>query len=224
MKITYYGHSNFLISNDEVSILIDPFFTGNPFQEDKDNVNTVKPDIIVVTHAHGDHLGDSVGISERTGAEVVSNFEISNFMQEKGVNTHPLHIGGKKKYEWGFIKLVPAFHGSSFPDGSYGGTAAGVLIQLEDRILFHAGDSALSYEFKMLGETNRIFLSMLPVGDNFTMDAEDAGKAAEYLRTKVVIPMHYNTFDVISVSEDELEYPFRHFRLEVMEPDESREF
>ncbi|MGM0608691.1 MAG: metal-dependent hydrolase [Candidatus Muiribacteriota bacterium] len=221
MKITYYGHSNFLVEGGEgEKILIDPFFSGNP-NSPEDVVDTIEPHYIVVTHAHADHLGDAEKISKRTGALIISNFEICNKLSEKGLKCHPLHIGGKKTFDWGFIKLTPAHHGSAFEDGSYGGSPAGVLIDIEGKLLYHAGDTGLTYEFKMLGETNDIYVSMLPVGDNFTMDLNDAIHAAEWLRTKVVIPMHYNTFDMIKVDEADFEYAFRHFRLEMLNSGET---
>ncbi|MFA5479760.1 MAG: metal-dependent hydrolase [Candidatus Muiribacteriota bacterium] len=222
MKINYYGHSNFMVEGDEgEKILIDPFFTGNPLVKDSEIVNTIKPDYIVITHAHGDHIGDTEKIAKNSDAIIIANYEISNYFAAKGLKTHPLHIGGKKIFDWGWIKLTPAFHGSSFPDGSYGGTAAGVLIDIEGKLVYHAGDTGLTYEFKMLGETNDIYVSMLPVGGNFTMDLNDAIYAAEWLKTKIVIPMHYNTFDLIKTDKKNFEYAFRHFRLEVLDSGES---
>ncbi|MCK9476293.1 MAG: metal-dependent hydrolase [Candidatus Muirbacterium halophilum] len=218
MKIKYFGHSNFLISSD-CNIIIDPFFTGNPFVDENEKDN-VKPDIIIVTHAHADHVGDTEYIAKKTNAIIISNFEICNYFEKKGLKTHALHIGGKKTFPWGFIKLTPAFHGSSFADGSYGGSPAGVIVNIEGKSVYHAGDTGLSYEMKMLGETNDIYVAMLPVGDNFTMGIEDAVKAAEWLRAKIVIPMHYNTFDLIKVNVEEFEYAFRHFRLEYMKSKE----
>jgi len=222
MNITWFGHSNFLIESDE-KILIDPFFKGNPVIKDDQLVDKVEPDIVVVTHAHGDHLGDTVEICKRTGALAVANFEIANYLTSKGVNAHPLHIGGKKTFKWGFIKLVPAVHGSSFPDGSYGGNPAGVIINTEGKNIYHCGDTGLSYEFKMIGDTIDIDLIMIPVGDNFTMDIHDAKIAARWCRAKKVIPMHYNTFDLISVEKEKLKDAFKEFELILLEPGESVE-
>ncbi|PLX15822.1 MAG: metal-dependent hydrolase [Candidatus Muiribacterium halophilum] len=220
MKITWFGHSNFQIESNK-KILIDPFFKGNPAIKDQSIVDEIEVDFVIITHAHADHLGDTIEICKRTGAIAIANFEIVNHLTEKGVKAHPLHIGGKKKFDWGFIKLVPAVHGSSFQDGSYGGYPAGVVINIEGKNIYHCGDTGLSYEFMMIGETMDIDLVMLPVGDNFTMDVHDAAIAAKWVKTKKVIPMHYNTFDLIKVEKDEIIESFKDFDLILMDPGET---
>ncbi|MCD6496700.1 MAG: metal-dependent hydrolase [Deltaproteobacteria bacterium] len=200
-KVTWYGHSAVQVSTEMVSILIDPFFSGNSMAPV--TAADVGADVIVVTHGHSDHLGDTVLLARRTGALVVSNFEIVTYLQKQGLEKlHPLHIGGGKSFSWGRVKLTMAMHGSSLPDGGYGGVAAGVLLNLGGTTIYHAGDTGLFYDMKLIGDA-RIDLAMIPIGDNFTMGPDDAVKAVSLLRPKMVAPMHYNTFDVIEQDPNE---------------------
>ncbi len=195
IKVTWYGHACFGIQVDGYKLVIDPFLTGNPQA-------TVKPeeieaDYIIVTHGHGDHYGDTTEIAKRTGATVISNFEISNYAAQQGCEkTHPMHIGGGYNFPFGRLKLTIAHHGSSLPDGSYGGNPAGVLLTFGDKKIYHAGDTGLFYDMKLIGDEG-ITLAILPIGDNFTMGPDDALRAVELLRPKYVWPIHYDTFDVI---------------------------
>jgi L-ascorbate metabolism protein UlaG (beta-lactamase superfamily) len=176
-------------------VLIDPFFTGNPMASV--TAEEVSPTVIVVTHGHADHVGDTVAIAKRTGALVISNFEIVGYLEKQGLeNLHPLHIGGGYSFEWGRVKLTIAHHGSALPDGSYGGLAAGVLLDMGGVKIYHAGDTGLFYDMKLIGDEG-IDLAMLPIGDNFTMGPEDAFKALRLLRPKAAIPMHFDTWDMI---------------------------
>ena len=195
VQVTWYGHSTTGINSPMAKILVDPFFSGNAATSAK--ADEVEADVIVVTHGHDDHLGDTVEIAKRTGALVISNFEIINYLQAQGLeNVHPLHIGGGHSFEWGRVKLTIAQHGSSMPDGSYGGLAAGVLLYLGGIRIYHAGDTGLFYDMKLIGEA-ALDLALLPIGDNFTMGPDDALRAVKLLAPKNVIPMHYDTFDVI---------------------------
>ncbi len=195
VKITYHGHACFTVQTDQANLLIDPFLTGNEMADvTPDQVN---PDYILVSHAHGDHLGDALPIAKRTGATVISNYEIYNYMVANGANAHPMHIGGARVFPFGKVKLTIAHHGSSFPDGSYGGNPCGFLLWLEGKVLYFAGDTALFMDMKLYGEEG-IDVAMLPIGDNFTMGPEDAVKAVEFLQPKQAILMHYNTFGVIT--------------------------
>jgi L-ascorbate metabolism protein UlaG (beta-lactamase superfamily) len=195
IRLTWYGHSCFLIRGGGADLLIDPFITGNPTAPVK--AQEVKADFILVSHGHFDHVGDTVDIARRTGATVISNFEIQNWLIRQGIQkVHPQHIGGGFNYPWGRVKLTIAQHGSGLPDGTYGGNPCGFLLYIEGKKIYHACDTGLFYDMKLIGEEG-IDLAILPIGDNFTMGPEDALRAVKLINPKRVIPIHYNTFDVI---------------------------
>ena len=195
VKLTWLGHACWKIENTKSTLLIDPFLSGNPVAPI--TAEQVKPDFILVSHGHGDHLGDTVNIAKRTGATVLSNFEIANYCESQGCKAHPLHIGGSREFPFGRLKLTIAHHGSSFPDGRYAGNPAGFLITLGKIKIYDAGDTGLFYDMKLIGEDG-IDVAMLPIGDNFTMGPEDAVRAAKLIKPKVLLPMHYNTFELIA--------------------------
>ena len=195
LKVTWYSHASFLIESDGARLLVDPFITDNPLSPV--TAEEVQADFIFVSHGHGDHVGDSVPIAKRTGATVVSNYEIQNWISAQGVeNDHPLHIGGGFDWPWGRAKLTIAQHGSMLPDGSYGGNPAGILFYIDGKKIYHACDTGLFYDMKLIGEEG-IDLAILPIGDNFTMGPDDALRAVKLIEPKQVVPIHYNTFDVI---------------------------
>jgi len=195
VEITYHSHSCFTINSDGTLLLVDPFLSGNPLADV--GPDEVEADYILVSHGHGDHIGDTVAIAKRTGATVVSNFEIQGWLAGQGVeNTHPLHIGGGYDFPCGRIKLTIAHHGSGLPDGTYGGNPAGFLLTLGGKKIYHACDTGLFYDMKLIGEVG-LDLAILPIGDNFTMGPDDALRAVKLLEPKVVVPIHYDTFDVI---------------------------
>jgi L-ascorbate metabolism protein UlaG (beta-lactamase superfamily) len=195
VKATWYSHACFLIDSGKAKLLIDPFITGNPLAPVQ--AETIAADYILVSHGHGDHVGDTVAIAQRTGATVVSNFEIQNWMVAQGVkNVHPQHIGGGFNYPWGRVKLTLALHGSALPDGSYGGNPCGFLLYIGGKKIYHACDTGLFGDMKLIGEEG-IDLAILPIGDNFTMGPDDALRAVKLIGPKRVVPIHYNTFDVI---------------------------
>ena len=205
MKLKYMSHSAFVLSGGEHTVAIDPFLEGNPNAPDKPEA--VEADFIIVTHAHPDHFGDALSIAKANGATIISCFEIATFCQKQGVDAHPLHIGGGHDFPFGRVKLTIAHHGSAYPvDGENlqsMGIAAGVLVSIGGKTVYHTGDTGLFLDMKLIGEMNSVDVALLPIGDNFTMGVEDAVKAAEFVRPALAIPMHYDTFDVINASPDE---------------------
>jgi len=195
IKITWYSHACFLIETQQAKLLIDPFISDNPLSPQK--ADQIEADYILVSHGHGDHLGDTVNIARRTGATVISNYEIQTWLISQGVeNAHPQHIGGGFDYPWGRVKLTIAQHGSALPDGSYGGNPCGFLLYIEGKKIYHACDTGLFYDMKLIGEEG-IDLAILPIGDNFTMGPDDALRAVKLIEPIQVVPIHYDTFDVI---------------------------
>ncbi len=194
--INYIGHSAFFIKNKETAFVIDPFITQNPKAKISFDVKEIKN--IFVTHGHSDHLGDSINLSKQTSAPIVAIFELANFCSQKGANSIGVGLGGNVLFPWGSVKFLPAFHSSSIPDGNYAGNAAGILFNLNGIKIYHAGDTALSTEMKILGDFYKPDIAFLPIGSHFTMGIEDAAVAAEWIGAKKIVPIHYNTFDAIS--------------------------
>ena len=202
MKLKYFSHSAFQITSDNGKvILIDPFLDGNPTSPVKSD--DVKADFIILTHAHGDHLGDTLKIAKEHSATVIAVNELADYCNAKGLNAHNMHIGGGHDFDFGRVKFTIAHHGSLSPDNHFGGEPAGVLIIADGKTLYHAGDTGIFLDMKLIGEMNNIDYALLPIGDNFTMGVDDAVKASEFLRADVSIPMHYNTFPVIEASPNE---------------------
>ncbi len=196
-KITYLGHSAFLLETQKTNIVIDPFLSDNPLAKAKPE--DIKVEYILLSHGHGDHLGNSIEIAKADDATIIAPFELANYCAGKGVQVHPMYIGGSHEFPFGRVKLTIAHHGSSAPDGTYTGNPCGFLVYADGKTFYHPGDTGLFYDMKLIGDMNKIDLAVLPIGDNFTMGIDDAVIATEFLKPKMVIPMHYNTFDVIKV-------------------------
>jgi L-ascorbate metabolism protein UlaG (beta-lactamase superfamily) len=202
MKLRYFSHSAFqLTTQNGKKILIDPFLSGNPTSPVK--AAEVETDYIILTHAHGDHIGDSFEIAKRCNSTFICVNELANYCSSKGFKAHNMHIGGSHNFEFGRVKFTIAHHGSMTPDSQYGGEPAGVLISADGKIIYHTGDTGLFYDMKLIGEINSIDYMLLPIGDNFTMGISDAVKAVEFVSPKIAIPMHYNTFPVIAADPHE---------------------
>ncbi|WP_338750649.1 metal-dependent hydrolase [Bacillus sp. FJAT-52991] len=199
MKVSYHGHSIVKVETKGKTILIDPFITGNGLTDLK--VEEEHPDVIVLTHGHGDHVGDTIELAKKSGALVIAVNELAIYLAHQGLNTHPMHIGGSFEFDFGKVKFTQAFHGSGLQqaDGTflYMGMPAGVLLMIEGKTIYHAGDTGLFSDMKLIGERHPIDLAFLPIGDNFTMGPEDAAIAAQFLQAKQVIPIHFNTFPPI---------------------------
>ncbi len=194
-KLTWYGHATFALELGDHRLLIDPYFSDNPSTSiDPDQVDA---DYILISHGHGDHVGDAVSITNRTGAMVISNFEIANWFENKGAEVHAQHLGGGCTYPFGYLKLTLALHGSALPDGSYGGNPAGFLLTTnEEKKIYLACDTGLFGDMRLIGEEG-IDLAVLPIGDNFTMGPADALRAVKLIEPEHVIPVHYGTWELI---------------------------
>lgn len=199
MKVSFHGHSVVKVDTGKHRIIIDPYINGNEACDL--NASTEKADVILLTHAHNDHVGDTVEIAKNNDALVVAPTELANYLASKGLNTHPMHIGGSREFEFGKVQFTQAFHGSAYneEDGTviYGGMPAGILLTVNGKTIYHLGDTALFTDLKMYGELNDIDIAFVPIGDNFTMGPSDALLAAEWVNAKRVVPVHYNTFPPI---------------------------
>jgi len=197
MEIRYLGHAAFELTDDGVTVIIDPFLTGNPAAAAK--ADAIAADFILVSHGHGDHVGDTVAIAQRTGATVIANFEICEWLGKQGVKkVHAMNTGGARSFPFGNLKLTIAHHTSMLPDGANGGNPCGLLIRLADgRRIYHAADTGLFLDMQLIGEEG-IDLAILPIGDNYTMGPDDALRAVKLIRPKRVIPTHFGTWDIIA--------------------------
>jgi L-ascorbate metabolism protein UlaG (beta-lactamase superfamily) len=213
-----------MATDGKYNIIIDPFLTGNPLATIK--AENVKVDYILVTHGHGDHLGDAVPIAKRNKATIIAPNELAVYLSKQGVQVHNMHIGGAHNFPFGRVKLTIAHHGSAVGDNLiYTGNPCGFLITMGGKTLYHSGDTGLFYDMKLIGETNSIDLAFLPIGDNFTMGIDDAILAVEFLKPKKVVPMHYNTFPIINTEPDEFTQGLKNFsgQVIVIKPGESIE-
>lgn len=197
VELTWYGHACWGVETPSARLIIDPFFSDNPKAPIK--VDEVQGDYILISHGHFDHLADAALIGRRSGAKIISNFEIVSWFQEQhGLEGHPLHVGGGHDFPFGRVQLTIAHHGSTLPDGKPGGNPVGFLLRLEGKVIYDAADTGLFYDMRLIGERHPLDVALLPIGDNFTMGPDDALYAVKLLEPKVVIPMHYDTWELIA--------------------------
>lgn len=226
MKITYYGHSCFAAQVANKTLLFDPFITGNELAKGVD-VQKLPADYILISHGHSDHVGDAGAIAKRTGATIVSNFEITQWFGKQGLKqSHPLNHGGGHTFDFGRVKFVNAIHSSSLPDGTYAGNPGGFVIESSEGNFYYSGDTALTLDMKLIGESTRLRFAALCMGDNFTMDFQDAVKAADFVRCSDVLGLHYDTFPPIKMDHqaamDRFKAAGKHLHL--LEPGATHEF
>lgn len=197
MKLKYFSHSAFQITTDDNKvILIDPFLDGNPTSPVRSDL--VNADYIILTHGHGDHIGDAFKIAKRCNPLFIAVNELANYCITHGFRAHNMHIGGAYNFDFGRVKFTIAHHGSMTHDNYYAGEPSGVILTFKDKCIYHTGDTGLFLDMKLIGELNKIDYMLLPIGDNFTMGIDDAVKAVEFVNPGIAIPMHYNTFPVIA--------------------------
>lgn len=207
MKITFYGHAALGIEVAGKNILVDPFISANPMASHID-INSLKADYILLTHAHQDHILDAEVIAKRTNAVIVSNYEIATHYESKGFKNHPMNHGGSWGFDFGKLKYVNAIHTSSFPDGSYGGQPGGFVIEGEHKNIYIAGDTALTMDMKLIPMLTKLDLAILPIGSNFTMDVDDAIIASNFVDCDKILGYHYDTFGYIKINHNEAKKKF----------------
>ncbi|WP_428232974.1 metal-dependent hydrolase [Flavobacterium sp.] len=202
MKITFYGHASLGIEVGGKHIIVDPFITGNPKAAAID-INTLQADYILLTHAHGDHILDVEAIAKRTNATIVSNAEIASYYAQREFKAHPMNHGGSWDFDFGKVRYVNAIHSSSFPDGSYGGNPGGFVIESEHKNIYIAGDTALTMDMKLIPLRTELDLAILPIGNNFTMDVEDAILASDFIECDKILGYHFDTFGYIEINHED---------------------
>lgn len=202
MKITFLGHAALKIQTEKHTLVVDPFISGNELAKDRIDLDSLKPDYILLTHAHQDHILDVEKLAGK-GVTIISNYEIVTHFEQKGLEGHPMNHGGEREFGFGWLKYVNAVHTSSFPDGSYGGQPGGFLMRSGGRQLYIAGDTALHMDMKLIPEYGTPDLAVLPIGDNFTMGVADAIRACDFIGCDRVLGVHYDTFGYIVIDKDQ---------------------
>ncbi len=210
MKITYYGHACLGLDIDGINIVVDPFITGNPLEAAKSiDINTIKANYILITHAHGDHIADVEAIMlNNPEATIVSNAEIATHYGNKGFASHPMNHGGSWQFDFGEVKYTPAIHSSSFPDGSYGGQPGGFVIASKNKTIYIAGDTSLTMDMKLIPMFHQLDLAILPIGSNFTMGVDEAVIASDFVACDKVLGYHFDTFGYIEIDHEEAKRKF----------------
>ncbi|WP_339172579.1 metal-dependent hydrolase [Solibacillus sp. FSL R5-0691] len=226
MQISFHGHSVVKIVTNGTTILIDPFINGNGQTDLK--VENEKPDVILLTHGHNDHVGDTVELAKKHDALVVAPNELADYLGWQGCRVHNMHIGGARQFEFGKVKFTQAFHGSSYVTENneiiYMGMPAGILFTAEGKTIYHAGDTALFGDMELIGKRHPIDIAFLPIGDNFTMGPEDAAYAVSLLKPKIVVPVHYNTFPPIEQDPADFTKLVEDAEVQVLKPGEFVKF
>ncbi len=204
-NLTFMGHGSFLLENDNVRLIFDPFLKNNPLAKAKPD--DIQVDYVLLTHGHGDHLGDGLEIARRNDATIIATNELAVYCQKYGCTAHAMHIGGAHQFPFGRVKLTIAHHGSAADLGgsalTYLGNPCGFVVTIDGKTVYHAGDTGLFLDMQLIGELDELDAALLPIGDNFTMGIDDAVKAVEFLHPKLAIPMHFGTFDVIKADPQE---------------------
>jgi L-ascorbate metabolism protein UlaG (beta-lactamase superfamily) len=220
----FLGHSCVTLTEGNHKLIIDPFLTDNPQAAVK--ADEIDVNYILLTHGHGDHVGDAFNLAKRTGATVIANFELANLAAKNGAEIHPMHIGGAHNFDFGRVKLTIAHHGGGYgPDASvYTGPPTGFLVTIGGKTVYHPGDTGLFYDMKLIGDMNDIELAFVPIGDNFTMDVNDAAKAVEFLRPKKVVPFHYGTWPLIETDPTEFSSKVKGTEVIILKPGETLDF
>lgn len=215
MQLTYYGQSCFSVTIKGKKVLFDPFITPNELAKDID-VSSIEADYILVSHGHQDHVYDLVDIAKRSGAKVVTNFEIMNWLGDQGIdNVHPMNHGGKWDFEFGTVKYVNAIHSSMLPDGSNGGNPGGFVVMSDEGNFYFAGDTALTVDMQLIPRIAKLDFALLPIGDNFTMGVDDAIVAADFIDCQKIMGVHYDTFGFIEINHEEAKQKFKEAGLEL---------
>lgn len=226
MQISFHGHSVVKIVTNGTTILIDPFINGNGQTDLK--VENEKPDVILLTHGHNDHVGDTVQLAKAHDALVVAPNELADYLGRQGCKVHNMHIGGARQFEFGKVKFTQAFHGSSYVTENneiiYTGMPAGILFTAEGKTIYHLGDTALFGDMELIGKRHPIDIAFLPIGDNFTMGPEDAAYAVSLLKPKIVVPVHYNTFPPIEQNPADFANLVEDAQVQVLQPGEYVKF
>ena len=226
MKVTYYGHSCFAVVAGGKQLLFDPFISGNPLAKNID-VKNVPADFILVSHGHEDHLADAVEIARRTNALVIANFEVATWLNQKGApRVHPMNHGGGFQFDFGRAKFVNAIHSSALPDGSNGGNPGGFVVESDEGNFYYSGDTALTLDMKLIGESTKLKFAALCIGDNFTMGPDDALKAAGFIHCNEILGVHFDTFPPIQIDHAAALEKFRAAgkTLHLLHPGETRDF